>query len=199
MSKNILLISDNILKERTAIHGNIDPNLIYPTIKYVQDAFVKPILGSALFDKIQTLVGDNTITDPGNADYKLLLDEYIIDTLVYYILSDMPVELSFQFWNKGVVRKQGQDTDLPTMSELVDISNRHKSKAEFYANRLKLFIIDQNSRLQKYQEYTHPGSTIDTVTPEQRNFTSPIWLGDTDGRDNPWCNKGGFNGQPYHD
>lgn len=196
MSKNILLISDNILKERTAIHGNIDPKLIYPTIKYVQDAFVKPILGSALFDKIQTIVGNNTIADAGNADYKLLLDEYIIDVLVYYTLSDMPVEISFQFWNKGVVRKQGQDTDLPTMSELVDISNRHKSKAEFYGNRLKLFIIDQNSRLGIYPEYTNPGSTVDTVTPEMRNFTSPIFLGD-DEKDNPWCNRGGFNGQPY--
>jgi hypothetical protein len=199
MSKNILLISDNILKERTAIHGNIDPKLIYPDIKYVQDAFIKPVLGSALFDKIQTLIGDNTINDPGNADYKLLLDEYIIDTLIYYTLAELPVNLSYQFWNKGVVRKQGQDTDLPTMADLVDISNRHKSKAEYYANRMKLFIIDQNGRFQKYLEYTHPGSTIDTITPEQRNFTSPIYLGDTDGRDNPFCNKGGFNGQPYHD
>lgn len=198
MSKNILLISDNILKERTAIHGNIDPKLIYPTIKYVQDAFVKPILGTALFDKIQTVVGNNTITDAGNADYKLLLDEYIIDVLIYYTLYDMPVELSFQFWNKGVVRKQGQDTDLPNMSELVDISNRYKSKAEFYGNRLKLFIIDQNSRLGKYPEYTNPGSTVDTVTPDMRNFTSPIFLGD-DEKDNPWCNRGGFNGQPYRD
>lgn len=199
MSKNILLISDNILKERTAIHGNIDPKLIYPEIKYVQDAFIKPVLGSALFDKIQTIVGDGTITDPANSDYKLLLDEYIIDALIYYTLTGLPVNLSFQFWNKGVVRKQGQDTDLPSMSELVDISNGYKTKAEYYANRLKLFIIDQNSRNQKYQEYTHPGSTVDTITPEQRNFTSPIYLGDTDGRDNPYCNKGGFNGQPYHD
>jgi hypothetical protein len=199
MSKNILLISDNILKERTAIHGNIDPKLIYPDIKYVQDAFIKPVLGSALFDKIQTLVGNNTISDAGYADYKLLLDDYLIDTLIYYTLAELPVNISYQFWNKGVVRKQGQDTDLPTMAELVDISNRHKSKAEYYANRMKLFIIDQNSRLQKYQEYTHPGSTVDTVTPEMKNFTSPIYLGDNEGRDNPWCNKGGFNGQPYHD
>lgn len=198
MSKNILLISDSILKERTAIHGNIDPKLIYPTIKFVQDAFVKPILGTALFDKIQTLVGNNTITDAGNADYKSLLDDYILDVLVYYTLYDMPVELSFQFWNKGVVRKQGENTDLPTMSELIDISNRYKSKAEFYGNRLKLFIIDQNSRLQKYPEYTNPGSTVDTVTPEMRNFTSPIFLGD-DEKDNPWCNRGGFNGQPYQE
>lgn len=199
MSKNILLISDTILKERTAIHGNIDPKLIYPDIKYTQDAFIKPVLGTALFDKLQALVAAGTITDASNSDYKTLIDDYLIDTLIYYTLSELPVNISFQFWNKGVVRKQGENTELPTMSELVDVANRMKSRAEYYANRMKLFIIDQNSRLQKYPEYTQPGSTVDTITPEQRNFTLPVYLGDSDGRDNPWCNPGGFNGQPYHD
>jgi hypothetical protein len=199
MSKNILLISVDILKERTDIHGNVDPKLIYPHIKYVQDAFIKPILGTALFDKLQTLIDAGTITDVANADYKLLLDEYLIDTIIWYVKSELQVDISFQTWNKGVVRKQGENTEMPTMSELIDLAGRYKNKAEYYGNRMKLFIIDQNSRNQKYQEYTHPGSTIDTVTPEQRNFTLPVYLGDTDGRDNPWCNPGGFNGQPYHD
>lgn len=197
MSKNILLISVNILKERTDIHGNIDEKLIYPHIKFVQDAFIKPILGSALFDKLQTLIDAGTISAGGNADYKLLLDEYLIDTMIWYCKSEMAVDISFQMWNKGVVRKQGQDTDLPTMSELIDISNRFKNKGEYYGNRMKLFIIDQSSRNQKYPEYTNPGSTIDTITPEQRNFTLPIYLGGAD--DNPYCNRGGFNGQPYQD
>lgn len=199
MSKNILLISVDILKERTDIHGNVDPKLIYPHIKYVQDAFIKPILGSALFDKLQSLVDDGSITNTGNADYKLLIDEYLIDTLIWYVKSELQVDISFQTWNKGVVRKQGDNTEMPTMSELIDLAGRYKNKGEYYGNRMKLFIIDQNSRNQKYQEYTHPGSTIDTVTPEQRNFTLPVYLGDSDGRDNPWCNPGGFNGQPYHD
>lgn len=199
MSKNVLLISVEILKERTDIHGNVDPKLIYPHIKYVQDAFVKPILGTALFDKLQSLIDDGTITDAGNADYKLLLDEYLIDTLIWYVKSELQVDISFQTWNKGVVRKQGENTEMPTMSELLDLAGRYKNKAEYYANRMKLFIIDQSSRSQKYPEYTNPGSAIDTITPEQRNFTLPIYLGDSDGRDNPYCNPGGFNGQPYHD
>lgn len=199
MSKNILLISVDILKERTDIHGNIDAKLIYPHIKFVQDAFIKKVLGTALYDKLQDIINDGTIIDSNNADYKLLLDEYIIDAMIWYCKSEMSVDTSFQMWNKGVVRKQGQDTELPSMSELIDIANRYKSKGEYYANRLKLFLIDQSSRLQKYPEYTHPGSTVDTITPEMQNFTSPIWLGDTDGKDNPWCNPGGFNGQPYHD
>jgi hypothetical protein len=176
MSKNILLISVDILKERTDIHDNIDPKLVYPHIKYVQDAFIKPILGSALFDKLQTLISDGTITNGGNADYKYLLDEYLIDTIIWYVKSELQVDGSYQTWNKGVVRKQGENTELPSM---------------------KLFLIDQSSRLHKYSEYTNPGSNVDTITPEQRNFTMPIHLGGTDCNDNPYCNPGGFNGQPY--
>lgn len=197
MSKNILLISVDILKERTDIHGNIDPKLIYPHIKYVQDAFIKPILGSALFDKLQTLIDNNTISAGANTDYKLLLDEYLIDTIIWYVKSELQVDASYQTWNKGVVRKQGENTELPSMSELMDLANRFKNKGEYYGNRMKLWIIDQNSRLQKYPEYTSPGSTVDTITPDQRQFTMPIYLGD-DGC-NPYCNRGGFNGQPYHD
>lgn len=199
MSKNILLISVDILKERTDMHGNIDPKLIYPHIKFVQDAYIKKVLGSALFDKLQTLIDDGTITSGGNADYKLLLDEYVIDTMIWYCKSEMSVDISFQFWNKGVVRKQGQDTDLPSMAELIDISGRYKNKGEYYANRMKLWLIDQSSREHKFPEYTSPGSTVDTITPEQRNFTMPIFLGSSDCNDNPYCNPGGFNGQPYHD
>lgn len=199
MSANILLISAKIIKDRTTVHGNLDDSLILPDIKFAQDSCIKPVLGTALYDKLQSIVGDNTIADPVNVDYKLLLDEYLIDALIYFTLAELPVGISYQFWNKGVVRKQGQDTEVPTMAELVDISNRFKNRAEYYANRMKLFIIDQNSRLSKYQEYTHPGSQVDTITPEQRNFTMPVYLGDSEGRDNPWCNPGGFNGQPYKD
>ena len=199
MSRNTLLISVELLKERTDIHGNVDPKLIYPHIKFVQDAFIKPVLGSALFDKLQSLIDAGTITSGGNADYKLLLDEYLIDTIIWYVKSELQIDTSYQTWNKGVVRKQGEATELPSMSELVDLSNRFKNRGEYYANRMKLFVIDQNSRNQKYPEYTNPGNGVDTITPDQRNFTLPMYLGSSDGNDNPYCNPGGFNGQPYHD
>src|SRR5689334_19305885 len=135
MSKNILLISDVMLKERTSMHGNTDPKLIYPDIKYAQDAYVAPLLGSALYNKLITLVSGNTISDAANANYKTLLDDYIVDTLIWYTMSEASTPISFQFWNKGVVRKQGQDTELPSMSEIVDILSKHKTRAEHYAQR----------------------------------------------------------------
>lgn len=186
-----------MIKERTAIHGNIDPKLIYPDIKVAQDMYIMPILGTALYNKLQAIISDGTITtNPANANYKGLIDKYLVDALMYYTLAELPTTISYQFWNKGVVRKQGENTDLPSMSDLIDLSNKYKNRAEFYAERLKLYIIDKAPTM--FPEYLNPGSTIDTVTPEQRAFTMPVYLGD-EGRDNPYCNPGGFNGQPYHD
>ena len=198
MSENILLISDLMIKERTAIHGNIDPKLIYPDIKVAQDMYILPLLGTNLYNKLQTLVSNGTIVDPANANYKFLMDKYLVDALMYYTLSELPETLSYQFWNKGVVRKHGQDTDIPTMEELISLSKKYKSRAEWYGQRMRLYIV-QNSA-QMFPEYLNPGSTIDTITPEQRAFTMPVYLGDeTNVRLNPYCNPGGFNGQPYHD
>ena len=196
MSKNVLLISDVMIKERTAIHGNIDPKLIYPDIKYAQDVYITPLLGTALFNKLVTIVSDGSITQPANVNYKTLIDEYLTDALMYFTLSELPTNLSYQFWNKGVVRKQGQDTELPTMTELMDISAKFKSRAEHYGQRMRLWIVQNANTM--FPEYLNPGSTIDTITPEQRAFTMPVYLGDEGWKDNPYCNPGGFDGQGYN-
>lgn len=194
MSASTLLISVDILKERTAIHSNIDEKLLYPDIKYAQDNYIHPILGTALFTKLQTLIAAGTVGSAGNEPYKSLLDTYIIDAMVYYTLSEMPVSLGFQFWNKGLLRKGGVDTEQPSMSELVDVANRYKNRAETYANRLKDYLRAHASAT-NCPEYLNPGSAADTITPEQRAFTLPIFLDDD--KCNPYCNPGGFNGQPY--
>lgn len=171
MSVNTLLISDVMIKDRTAIHGNIDPKLIYPNIKVAQDMYIHPILGTALYNKLQTDIAG--VGPTGN--YKTLIDMYIVDALMYYTLMELPVSLSYQFWNKGVVRKQGVDTELPSMSELLDLSNKYRNFAEFYANRLRLYL-KQNASVM-FPEYINPGSGVDDINPSHKTFTMPVWLG----------------------
>lgn len=173
MSLNILLISDEILKDRTGVHSNTDAKLLYPEIKAAQDMFIHPILGTALFNKLISDVNVSGVT--GN--YKTLLDDYIIDPLLYYVLSELPEALSYQFWNKGVVRKQGDSTELPTMSELVDVSNKYRQRAEWYAERLSKYL-KQTATSSMFPEYLQPGEGQDTILPEQSAFTMPIYLGD---------------------
>ncbi len=189
MSKNILLISDTIIKERSIVNGNTDPKLIYPDIKAAQDMYILPILGTALFKKLQDAISANNWT--GLTNYKDLLDDYIIDTLIYYTMAELPMA-SYQITNKGVMRKEGDNTNIPSMDELISISNRYRNKAEFYAERLRAYLLEKAATL--FPEYLNPGNTADTIVPGGSGFTMPVYLGDGC---NPYCNEGGFNGKPY--
>lgn len=172
MSKNILLLSVDILKERTAIHGNIDEKLLYPEIKTAQDMYIHPVLGTALYDKMINEVEAGSIT----GDYKNLLDNYIIDALLYYVLASLPEALSFQIWNKGVVRKQGDNTELPSMSDLIDLSNKYRVRAEWYAERLNKYL-KQKATSTFLPEYLTPGDGVDIILPENESYNMPIYLG----------------------
>lgn len=182
MSANTLLISVQMLIDRSALHGNVDPKLIYSDIKAAQDMHILPILGSGLYEKLQDLVEEDTIGDAGNADYKTLLDSYIVDALVNFVLSELPMGLSYQMWNKGVLRSGNDNSELPTMTELVTIADKYRHRAEYYANRLKLYL-KQNATGSKYPEYINPGTGIDTIHPSARQYTMPIYLGDAGGCD----------------
>lgn len=172
MSLNILMISDTVLKDRTAVHSNVDPKLLMYEIKVAQDMYIHPILGTALYNKILSDINVSGLT----GDYKTLVDDYIIDPLINYVLAELPEAISFQFWNKGVVRKQGDSTELPSMSELVDLSHRYRKRAEWFGERLTKYL-KQNASSTMLPEYQQPGDGIDTIQPENSTFTMPIYLG----------------------
>jgi hypothetical protein len=172
MSANILLISVDTLKQRTAVHDNIDEKLIYPEIKAAQDLYIHPILGTALYNKILTDISNNALA--GN--YKVLVDSYLIDTLCWYVVSELPVSLNYQFWNKGVGVATSDNTNAPSMSELFDLVSKYKNRAEAYQKKA-IFYLKQNAP-NLFPEYLNPGTGIDTVLPDRVGYSSPIFLGD---------------------
>lgn len=172
MSKNVLLISADILKERTAVHTNIDDKLIFPTIKVCQDMFIHPLLGSALYNKIIDEVDAATIA----GDYKDLLDDYIIDCLCWYVVSKLPMTLIYQFWNKGVMKKSGDNSETISLEEAEAVRNEYRVQAEWYGERLKNYLI-ANSTTTFLPEYFNGNTDVDDINPTGQAFTMPIYLG----------------------
>jgi hypothetical protein len=172
--KNICFINVNTIKERSALHSNVDDKLILPEILSAQDMFLLPALGTALYDRLQDGIENNNLT----ADEVDLLDNFITNPLVYYTLSELPVGLSYQFYNKGLVRKTSDNTDTPNMQDLIDVASRYRTRAEFYTQRLIKHLKQVSSTSDKFQEYVNYGSGVDIIKPDHDAYQASIWLGD---------------------
>jgi len=175
MSRNILFISVDTIKDRTGLHNNVDEKLVNPEILASQDMYILPALGSALYDRLQTGIQLNNLTPTETS----LLDTYITPTLVYYVMSELPMGLSYQFYNKGMIRKSGEGQENPSAAEMIDVADRYKGRAEFYKQRLVKYL-KQESGNNTFPLYNNPGSGVDTIVPDNEAYTTSIWLGDDD-------------------
>jgi len=175
MSRNILFISVDTIKERTGLHFNTDEKLVNPEILTAQDMYILPALGTALYERLQDGITANNLTQVESN----LLDTYIAPTLVYYVMSELPMGLSYQFYNKGLIRKSGEGQENPSAAELIDVADRYKVRAEFYKQRLVKYLLDR-SGFGTFPEYNNPGTAYDTIIPERQAYTTSIWLGDDD-------------------
>jgi hypothetical protein len=177
MSLNTLFISVQGIKDRTGLHANVDEKLVLPEIKTAQDMYILPALGSTLYNKLQSAINGSTL----NADENTLLNNYIADCLIYYVMSELPMGLSYQFYNKGLLRKSGDNTENPSMQDMIDVANRYRTRAEFYKQRLIKFLRQNNTL---YPEYLNFTSGIDTIVPDLEGYTSSIYLEDDSCYDN---------------
>lgn len=173
MSRNILFISEQSLKDSSQLSDNVDPKLLLPSIKAVQDLTIQPLLGTALYNKLQDLISDGggVLTD---GPYKTLLDLYIKDTQVWYTLADMPYHLRYRLINKGVITREGEAISTVSTTDIEKVMDHFRNKAQSYAQRT-IDYLKTNYNL--YPEYINPGSTIDTIRPDHTQFAGGIYLG----------------------
>ena len=174
MSANVLMISEQSFKDFTIASANIDLKNLTQVIKMTQDRYIHPILGTGLYNKIQQLILNNQIGLIGNAVYKTLLDNYITDTLFYYVLGELPMAMQYKFVNKGVLKKTSEYSEQPSVSELQSISDYYRGYAEWYAERVINYLCANGTQ---YPEYLNPGSDVTTIHPVSNQYRVSINLG----------------------
>lgn len=174
--RDILFISPENIYERSAVHKNIDSKMIVPEIKAVQEMYVLPVLGTALYERLQDGIEEECLTD----DEETLLKSYIRDPVIMYTISELAPALSFQLWNKGLTRKTTENSEAVSSSEIDDFSAKFKNRAEWYLERLIRYLIQEAGTGTKFQEYINPGSRVDTFVPKRTSFEIGIYLGNTD-------------------
>lgn len=191
MSKNTLLIMPSLLKERTALFTNTDDKLLYPEIKAAQDMYILPLLGSTLFSALQVKIAAGTVT----GYYETLMDDYLVDALINYVLSELPDSLSYQLTNKGVVKRSGDNSEVASYSDLYAAHSKYRARAEHYSKRCRLYLV-QNATAH-FPEYAQSVPGVDVISPDATSFTSPIYLGFERIEIRPDRNPGYNSNDPY--
>jgi len=168
----VIFISEQALKDNSIINENVDMKVLLPVIKLAQEKYMMPILGTGLYNELKTQITAASITVLN----KTLLDDYIQPALIWWIMSEAPMPLTYKFMNKSVATRSSENANAASLNDLLKLEERFKDNAEWYSQRITNYLL-QN--IQSYPLYSNPGSGIDTIVPKKTMYSTGMYLGST--------------------
>ena len=151
MAKQVLLVSEQRLKQWTQLDDNVRLNEITPHILQASDIYIQNMVGSKLYARLQAGIIANDL----NANEELLLNDYVGKTLMQYALYMILPSIKYKVVNQGIVNGTSEETAPTTLEELRYLRGTVLDTAEFYATRLVEFFRDNPGM---FPEYTNPGT-----------------------------------------
>ena len=141
-----LFITKEDLVRQTQLSGNIDFDKIVHFIKIAQDIHIHQLLGSRLYNKLQSdIIGGSLL-----GDYKTLVEEYIKPILTQYTFLEYLPFAQYTVSNKGVFKSTSENSSQPSVEEIDMMKDKTRDTAQQYARRL-VDYLDFNPT--KYPEY----------------------------------------------
>lgn len=169
----IYFISESKLKDYTSISDNVDSGSLRQAIRTAQLINLTETLGNSLYNKLADLVDTGEITGSTNSNYKTLLDDYVVDVVIQYSLFYALDDFIYKFMNVGLVQgssEQGSALDINTFKM---IKNGARDRAEWFDNRLREHLFNNENLYDAYETSTTDGSLPGAHTD---GFTSSIVL-----------------------
>lgn len=154
----VLFISEDKLKDSTAINMNVDVEFLLPFVKQAQKLYVETKLGTDLNQKIKDLIVAGTINDPANANYKTLLDTYIGDMLPNFALYHAIPFLRFKIENGNIYSKTSENGVALTTEEAQHLRSEVLNTGEYYTERMIDYIKNNISLFPEYN--TNSGADV---------------------------------------
>ena len=163
----VLFISENKIKDSTAIGGNVDMEFMLPYIKVAQKKYIETKLGTDLFEALQTSISASSLTGA----YQTLVDDYIQDALVHWGFYECLPFLRFKVSNGNIYSKTSETGTALSQEEAQHLREEIRNTAEFYTQRLIDYITNNTSSFPEYS--TSSGADI---SPDKDAYYSGINL-----------------------
>jgi hypothetical protein len=187
-----LWIGQDYLIRHSVIDDNTEYDKITPVIELVQDKYILPLLGTSLYNTIETHILayiNSATTIP--AAYKTLIDNYILKMMVHYIMYESSPTFKFRYANKGIMTNSSDNGQPIPTNDMEYLMNIWKTNGEMYGDRMIKYLNYNNSTYPTYNNNT--GADI---FPERNAYDVDIYLGTRilgkkdysniqDNRDNP--------------
>ena len=154
----ILLISEQKLKDSTAINLNVDVDVLLPYVLQAQTLYIEPKLGTQLYEHIKGLVQAGTIGLPANAAYKTLLDDYISFVLVNYSFYHAIPFLRFKIENGNIYSKTSENGSALSTEEAQSLREEISNTAQYYTERMIEYICNNIALFPQYS--TNSGADV---------------------------------------
>ena len=168
-----LWIGQDYLIRHSVIDDNTEYDKITPVIELVQDKYILPLLGTSLYNTIETHILayiNSATTIP--AAYKTLIDNYILKMMVHYIMYESSPTFKFRYANKGIMTNSSDNGQPIPTNDMEYLMNIWKTNGEMYGDRMIKYLNYNNSTYPTYNNNT--GADI---FPERNAYDVDIYLG----------------------
>lgn len=159
---NKLLLSQGYIRDMSIINSNVDFALLRPLIFMIQDLKLKPILGNNLYKQI--LSQSPSSFSPAN---QILVDDYILPMLHWYLVAESAITLKFRLVNAGVMENSGEYMSAASTDDLDIIARNYTSIAQNYAEDTRKYIMANQADFPEY--FTN--NEYDQTQPAKSGFT----------------------------
>jgi|TARA_R110002124_G_scaffold52041_1_gene150135 hypothetical protein len=159
----VLFISEDKLKDSTAINMNVDVDLLLPFVREAQKLYVETALGTDLTQHLKDEIVAGTLA---GAD-KTLVDDYIGDMLPGYSLYHAIPYLRFRVENGNIYSKTSETGTALSDSEAQHLREEVLNTASYYRERLIDYIRNNTASFPTYS--TNTGADVSASTENYYN------------------------------
>lgn len=168
MASRVLFISCNRLKQDTAMGGSVEDDLLRPHILMAQTKYILPVLGTDLYNALQTKIAGKTV---GTGAYQTLLQDYVQPALVHYAFAVALPFIRVRVSNHHVGIMTSEQSSPASIQDVRQLTNASLDVANFSRERLIDYLLHNQA---DFPEYTS-NSGADLV-PQTRNYTQGLNL-----------------------
>ena len=146
----VLFISEEKLKDSTAINLNVDVNLLLPYVRQAQKLYVETKLGTDLTEKLKSEIKAGTLAGA----YKTLVDDYIGDMLPNWAFYHAIPFLRFKIENGNIYSKTSENGNALSTEEAQHLREEVRNTAEYYTERLIEYVTNNVGSFPEYSTNT---------------------------------------------